>query len=145
MQGFMPGEKLEEQEIAVIKKHGAGILQITNIRILWRRTGDAHYLLNTSRFSVKPPVRIAATKEDNVETYVMQIEFIGDQPKIYFRFTGSEAKIRAEQIKDVLDKVPDEKDITEDSMETEQLMKMVQLKENEGLRNFFQEMVIDKK
>ncbi len=101
----MAGEKLEEQEIAVIKKHGAGILQITNIRILWRRTGNAHYLLNTSRFSVKPPVRKAATKEDNVETYMMQIEFIGDQPKIYFRFTGSEAKIRAEQIKDVLDKV----------------------------------------
>jgi hypothetical protein len=78
MQGFMPGEKLEEQEIAVIKKHGPGILQITNIRVLWRRTGDAHYLLNSSRFNVKPPVRIAATKEDDVETHVMQIEFVGD-------------------------------------------------------------------
>jgi hypothetical protein len=31
------------------------------------------------------------TKEDNVETQVMQIEFSEGMPKIYFRFTGNEA------------------------------------------------------
>ena len=125
MQGFMPGETLQEQDVAIIKKHGSGILQITNVRVLWRRTGDAHYIINASRFNIKPPVRIAETKEDDVETLVMQIEFIGDMPKVYFRFTGDEAKNRAERVKTLLEQVPSEKAIAEESLETEQLMKMV--------------------
>jgi len=68
MQGFMPEETLIDQEVAIIKKHGTGILQITNVRVLWRRTGDAHYMINASRFNIQPPVRIVTTKEDNVET-----------------------------------------------------------------------------
>ncbi len=99
----MPGEALQEQDVAMIKKHGSGILYITNLRMLWRRTGDAHYIINASRLNIKPPVRIAETKEDDVETLVMQIEFTGDMPKVYFRFTGVDAKNRAERVRKLLD------------------------------------------
>ncbi len=67
----------------------------------------------------------------------MQIEFTGDMPKVYFRFTGDEAKNRAERVKNLLDQVPSEKAIAEESLETEQLMKMVQIKRNDDLKNFF--------
>lgn len=84
-----------------------------------------------------PPVRIAETKEDNVETLVMQIEFTGGIQKVYLRFTGDQAKNRAERVKNVLDQVPSEKAIAEESLEAEQLMKMVQIKRNDDLKNFF--------
>jgi hypothetical protein len=89
--------------VAIIKKHGSGILKITNVRVLWTRTGDTHYIINASRFNILPPVRIAETIEDNVETLVMQIEFTSGMPKVYLRFTGDEAKNRAERVKNVLD------------------------------------------
>lgn len=71
--------------------------------MLWRRTGDAHYIINASRFNIKPPVRIVETKEDDVETLVMQIEFTGGEMPKYLRFTGDEAKNRADRVKNVLE------------------------------------------
>ena len=137
MQGILPGEQVLEHEQTVFKKE-VGILQITNARLLWRRTGDPLYQVNTSRLNIGGNIQIVKDTEQSTDknpVYVARIEING-KPN-YFRFTGADGELKANNIKSRLEETPSENQIAQNSLDSDSLLKIIQLKDSQELKDLF--------
>ena len=77
--------------------------------------------MNQSRLNVNT-VQIAKAPQPN--KYVVRIEISGSPP-ILVKFTGEDCQIKAELVKSTLEQKIDEKKVAEDSLDQEQLLRIV--------------------
>ena len=78
---------------------------ITNIRLLWRRTGDSLFQLNTSLLNLDGPIQMASKDRDS---WVIQIPINNLAKPIYLRFqkekdAKEDSQTRAETVKRALE------------------------------------------
>lgn len=76
---------------------------------------------------------------------MLEVQINGMPKPVYFRFIGNDSETKANTIKKLLEVKPSDAEIARDSLELEQLMKIIQLKDSEQLKGFFEDLVITKK
>ena len=74
----------------------------------------------------------------------MRVEFAGGTAYM-FSFSGVDSEIKANAVKTQLEKQESENDIALESLETEKLKRIVQLKDSSLLQEFFEDLVIKNK
>jgi hypothetical protein len=144
MQGLLPGETLLVQEVCHRGKD-FGVVLITNIRLLWRRTGDSLFQLNTSLLNLDGPIQMASKDRDS---WVLQIPINNLAKPIYLRFQKEndameDSQTRAETVKRALDARPKEPEVAKNAMDVDMIVKIKEISESEQTKRLFKEMVID--
>lgn len=122
-----------------------GVVLITNIRLLWRRTGDSLFQLNTSLLNLDGPIQMASKDRDS---WVLQIPINNLAKPIYLRFqkekdAKEDSQTRAENVKRALEARPREPEVAEKAMDVDMIVKIKEISESEQIKRLFKEMVID--
>ena len=122
-----------------------GVVLITNIRLLWRRTGDSLFQLNTSLLNLDGPIQMASKDRDS---WVLQIPINNLAKPIYLRFQKEndameDSQTRAETVKRALDARPKEPEVAKNAMDVDMIVKIKEISESEQTKRLFKEMVID--
>ena len=122
-----------------------GVVLITNIRLLWRRTGDSLFQLNTSLLNLDGPIQMASKDRDS---WVLQIPINNLAKPIYLRFqkekdAKEDSQTRAETVKRALEARPREPEVAEKAMDVDMIVKIKEISESEQTKRLFKEMVID--
>lgn len=122
-----------------------GVVLITNIRLLWRRTGDSLFQLNTSLLNLDGPIQMASKDRDS---WVLQIPINNLAKPIYLRFqkekdAKEDSQTRAETVKRALEARPREPEVAEKAMDVDMIVKIKEISESEQIKRLFKEMVID--
>lgn len=122
-----------------------GVVLITNIRLLWRRTGDSLFQLNTSLLNLDGPIQMASKDRDS---WVLQIPINNLAKPIYLRFqkekdAKEDSQTRAENVKRAFEARPREPEVAEKAMDVDMIVKIKEISESEQIKRLFKEMVID--
>lgn len=122
-----------------------GVVLITNIRLLWRRTGDSLFQLNTSLLNLDGPIQMASKDRDS---WVLQIPINNLAKPIYLRFqkekdAKEDSQTRAENVKRAFEARPREPEVAEKAMDVDMIVKIKEISESEQTKRLFKEMVID--
>ena len=118
-----------------------GVLLVTNVRLLWKRAGDALYQVSENRLNVRAAQSKEATEANN---FVLRVELSGKDP-LHFRFSGVGARTAVEKVTALLNTRVSEPQARELSLSAESIGKMQLLGSDPHLRNLFDELVVAKK
>jgi len=139
MQGLLPKEQILDQVNASCQKID-GVLLLTNVRLLWKRTGDALFQVNENRLNVSCAQNMEA-KDSN--RFVLKVDITGKK-SLFFSFSGSDAKVKVERVTALLNTRVSAQQARELSLSEESMEKLQVLGNTHHLKDLFDELVVKK-